>query len=255
MSVLMNATDRENARESGMLLAQVVEKARNLVQVGIKTFEIDREIEAAIREVGGRPAFKGYRGFPSASCISINNEVVHGIPGKRVIRNGDLVSIDIGMEREGLYSDTAFSCVAGKGSAVARKLLQICEEALYAGIREAVDGNRVGDISHAIQETVEKNGFSVVRDFVGHGLGRSLHEEPQIPNFGNRGEGSVLKESMLLAIEPMANEKGYRVCIQKDGWTVVTEDGGLSAHFEHTVLVGNGKPEILTQQTRGDRTN
>jgi len=255
MSILTDTVEKGRVRESGMLLAGVVKRARDLVRVGTTTADIDREIEAAIVDAGGRPAFKGYRGFPAASCISINNEVVHGIPGPRPIHQGDVVSIDIGMEREGLYTDTAFTCIAGKGSREACKLLRVCEEALYAGIRAAVAGNHVGDISHAIQETIERHGFSVVRDFVGHGLGRSLHEEPQIPNFGNRGEGSLLNEGMLLAIEPMANQKGFRVRIQDDGWTVVTEDGGLSAHFEHTVLVGNGKPEILTQYTRGDGTN
>ncbi len=185
-------------------------------------------------------------------CISINDEVVHGIPGKRIIRSGDLVSVDIGVEFEGFYTDAAFSVVVGDGHPVARKLVEVTRKALYAGIRRALPGNRVGDISHAIQTTIEREGFAVVRDLVGHGVGKSLHEDPQIPNFGQKGQGAILEEGMVLAIEPMANERGYRVKILEDGWTVVTEDGGLSAHFEHTVLVRKGQPEILTVSERGD---
>lgn len=179
----------------------------------------------------------GYRGYPASICISINEQVVHGIPGERVIESGDLVSVDIGVEFQGFYTDAAFSVVAGDGNSLAQKLVEVTEKSLYEGIKRALPGNRIGDISHAIQETIESAGFSVVRDFVGHGVGRALHEEPQIPNFGKKNRGVVIEEGMVLAIEPMANEGGYQVEILDDDWTVVTKDGGLSAHFEHTVWV------------------
>lgn len=239
-------------REGGKILAEVLNQAQEFVVPGVRTDSIDRLIEEAILAKGGRPAFKGYRGYPASSCISINEQVVHGIPSERIIQEGDLVSIDVGLEWKGLFTDAAFSSIAGPNHRVAEKLLRVCRDALSRGIREAKPGNRVGDISSSIQKAIERAGYSVVRDFVGHGLGRSLHEDPQIPNFGKKGDGTVLKSGMVVAIEPMVNEKGYQVKVLDDGWTVVTADGGLSAHFEHTVLIGPHGPEILTRCSRGD---
>ncbi|MBC7217754.1 MAG: type I methionyl aminopeptidase [Candidatus Caldatribacterium sp.] len=252
MAKLVRREDLERIRKSGRILGNVLAKVRELLTPGISTSFIEEVVREYITRQGARPAFLGYRGFPAALCISINNEVVHGIPRDRVIRAGDLVSIDVGVEFEGFYTDAAFSVVVGNGNPVAQRLVEVTRRALYAGIRQALPGKRVGDISHAIQTTIEREGFSVVRDLVGHGVGRSLHEDPQIPNFGQKGQGTVLEEGMVLAIEPMANEKGYRVKVLEDGWTVVTEDGGLSAHFEHTILVRRGQPEILTLGERGD---
>lgn len=252
MAKLVRREDLEKIRRSGRILGNVLAKVRDLLAPGVSTSFIAEVVQEYIIRQGGRPAFLGYRGFPAPLCISINHEVVHGLPGNRVIQTGDLVSIDVGVEFEGFYTDAAFSTVVGDGKPVARRLVEVTRRALYAGIRQALPGNRVGDISHAIQATIEREGFSVVRDLVGHGVGRSLHEDPQIPNFGHRGQGAVLEEGMVLAIEPMANEKGYRVKVLEDGWTVVTEDGGLSAHFEHTILVRRGQPEILTLSERGD---
>lgn len=252
MAKLVRREDLERIRKSGRILGDVLAKVRELLTPGISTSFIEEVVREYITRQGARPAFLGYRGFPAALCISINSEVVHGLPGDRIIRAGDLVSIDVGVEFEGFYTDAAFSVVVGNGNPVAQRLVEVTRRALYAGIRQALPGKRVGDISHAIQTTIEREGFSVVRDLVGHGVGRSLHEDPQIPNFGQKGQGTVLEEGMVLAIEPMANEKGYRVKVLEDGWTVVTEDGGLSAHFEHTILVRRGQPEILTLGERGD---
>lgn len=252
MAKIVRREDLERIRKSGKILGNVLALVRTLLAPGVKTSFIEEVVRDSITRQGARPAFLGYRGFPAALCISINHEVVHGLPGDRVIREGDLVSIDIGVEFEGFYTDAAFSVVVGDGKPVAKRLVEVTRRALYAGIRQALPGNRVGDISHAIQTTIEREGFSVVRDLVGHGVGRSLHEDPQIPNFGHRGQGALLEEGMVLAIEPMANEKGYRVRVLEDGWTVVTEDGGLSAHFEHTIIVRRGQPEILTLGERGD---
>lgn len=252
MAKIARRDELEKIRKSGRILGNVLAKIRVLLAPGVNTSFIGEIAREYIIRQGGRPAFLGYRGFPASLCISINNEVVHGLPGNRVIQAGDLVSIDVGVEFEGFYTDAAFSVVVGDGKPVARRLVEVTRRALYAGINQALPGNRVGDISHAIQTTIEREGFSVVRDLVGHGVGRSLHEDPQIPNFGRKGQGAILEEGMVLAIEPMANEKGYRVKVLEDGWTVVTEDGGLSAHFEHTILVRRGRPEILTLSERGD---
>ncbi|HSV32175.1 MAG TPA: type I methionyl aminopeptidase [Atribacteraceae bacterium] len=252
MPRLTSVQELSSIREGGKILAEVLEKAQELVVPGMETAYIDRVIEETIRAKGGTPAFKGYRGYPASSCISINEQVVHGLPGERVIQKGDLVSIDVGLEWQGLFTDAAFSLVVGRMDDKAERLLNACREALSAGIREARPGNRVGNISQAVQQTIEEAGYSVVRDFVGHGLGHSLHEEPQIPNFGRRGDGMLLKSGMVVAIEPMANEKGFQVKVLDDGWTVVTADGGLSAHFEHTVLIGPDSPEILTRSPRRD---
>ena len=243
--------DIEILRQSGQILGKVLRKIHDFIVPGVKASAIDQMAEEEIRRLGARPAFLGYRGFPASVCVSLNSEVVHGIPREQVVQEGDLVSIDLGVEFEGFYTDAAFSMVAGNGNPLAHKLVKVAREALYAGIQRAVLGNRIGDISYAIQTLVEKNGFAVVRDLVGHGVGRSLHEEPQIPNFGKKGQGPLIERGMVLAIEPMVNEKGYRVRVLEDGWTIVTEDGGLSAHFEHTVLITEHAPEILTSWERG----
>lgn len=251
MSKLISDDEVEKIRQSGRILAEVIREIKRLIIPGVKTSFLDQVAADLIKSHGARPAFLGYRGYPASICISINEQVVHGIPGERVIESGDLVSVDIGVEFQGFYTDAAFSVVAGDGNSLAQKLVEVTEKSLYEGIKRALPGNRIGDISHAIQETIESAGFSVVRDFVGHGVGRALHEEPQIPNFGKKNRGVVIEEGMVLAIEPMANEGGYQVEILDDDWTVVTKDGGLSAHFEHTVWVTKKGPVILTHS--GDK--
>ncbi|MFY9303142.1 MAG: type I methionyl aminopeptidase [Atribacterales bacterium] len=251
MSKLISDDEVEKIRQSGKILAEVIREIKRLIIPGVKTSVLDQVAADLIKSHGARPAFLGYRGYPASICISINEQVVHGIPGERVIESGDLVSVDIGVEFQGFYTDAAFSVVAGDGNSLAQKLVEVTEKSLYEGIKRALPGNRIGDISHAIQETIESAGFSVVRDFVGHGVGRALHEEPQIPNFGKKNRGVVIEEGMVLAIEPMANEGGYQVEILDDDWTVVTKDGGLSAHFEHTVWVTKKGPVILTHS--GDK--
>jgi methionyl aminopeptidase len=229
-------------------VAKVLEELKTYIKEGLTTKQIEQFVENLIIKMGGIPAFKGYRGYPASACISINEQVVHGIPSEKVfVKEGDIVSVDVGVLYESFYGDAAYTYPVGKISDEAQRLLKVTEEALYKGIAEARVGNRIGDISSAIQRHVESNGFSVVRAFVGHGIGRSLHEEPQIPNFGTKGVGPKLKKGMTLAIEPMVNAGTYGVKILSDGWTAVTEDGSLSAHFEHTIAVTDNEPEILTK--------
>ncbi|HXL02154.1 MAG TPA: type I methionyl aminopeptidase [Candidatus Atribacteria bacterium] len=247
MSKLVSEDEIEKIRQSGKILAEVIREIKKLIIPGVKTSFLNQVAADLIKSHGARPAFLGYRGYPASICISLNEQVVHGIPGERIIKPGDLVSVDIGVEFQGFYTDAAFSVIAGDGNPLAQKLVEVTEKSLYEGIKRALPGNRIGDISHAVQETIESAGFSVVRDFVGHGVGRALHEEPQIPNFGKKNRGPVIEEGAVLAIEPMANEKGYQVEILDDDWTVVTKDGGLSAHFEHTVWVTKKGPVILTR--------
>ncbi len=204
--------------------------------------------EKLIRDNAVLPAFKGYRGFPGCVCTSVNEEVVHGIPGERRLKDGDIVSLDVGIIHKDYYVDTAVTVGIGKITPEIEKLLDVTERSLYQGIEQARPGNHLSDISHAVQVFVEANGFSVVRDFVGHGIGRNLHEDPEIPNFGPAHEGPVLKEGMVLAIEPMVNRGGWQTKVLADGWTVVTQDGRPSAHFEHTIAVTAEYPRILTQR-------
>jgi methionyl aminopeptidase len=211
------------------------------------TKDVDDAAEKLIRRHNVLPAFKGYRGFPGCTCISVNEEVVHGIPGSKVLKDGDLVSLDVGIIHDDYYSDTAVTVGIGKIDPIRQKLLDVTRESLYKGIAQAKPNNHLSDISAAVQQHVEKNGFSVVRNFVGHGIGRQLHEEPEIPNFGAPHQGPVLKEGMVFAIEPMVNMGGYHTKTLQDGWTVVTEDGKPSAHFEHTIVITGKGPEILTQ--------
>jgi methionyl aminopeptidase len=232
--------------KAGKILAKVLEELSKFCQPGITTDEINTQADYLIRTQGALPGFFGYNGFPKSICISVNNEVVHGIPGPRIIQDGDLVSLDCGAVYEGLWADSGLTVGVGEVSVEARKLLVITQQALYAGIRAARAGNRIGDISASIQSYVEKSGFSVVRDLVGHGIGRAMHEPPQVPNFGQINTGPILKEGYGLAIEPMVNQGTHKVKTLKDGWTVVTEDGKLSAYFEHTVLVTEGEPIVTT---------
>jgi methionyl aminopeptidase len=216
------------------------------VRPGLTTAELDRLAETVIRDCGARPAFKGYRGFPASICPSINEEVVHGIPGPRALQEGDIVGIDVGAELHGWYGDAALTFAVGAVSDEASRLMRVTQEALMLGLQQARAGNRVGDISHAVQSHAEAHGFTVVRDLVGHGIGRAMHEEPAVPNFGLAGKGPRLEVGQVLAIEPMVNAGGAAVVTRDDGWTVATKDGRLSAHFEHTVAVGPNGPEILS---------
>jgi len=229
------------------IVAETLDLVEGMIGPGVRTSSLDRAAEEHIGKQGAKPAFKGYRGYPATLCVSVNEQVVHGIPGASKLAEGDLVSVDVGVVCDGFYGDAARSFVVGAGTDETRKLLQVTRDALEAGIGEAVAGRRLSDISHAIQSMVESNGFSVVRDFVGHGIGRSLHEDPQIPNYGQPGKGPVLKEGMTLAIEPMVNAGGAGVRILADRWTAVTLDGRASAHFEHTVAVTANGPRILTR--------
>ncbi|OPZ57889.1 MAG: Methionine aminopeptidase 1 [Deltaproteobacteria bacterium ADurb.Bin510] len=233
-------------RENNRILAQLFEYIAPLVQPGVTTAELDREAENFILSCGAKPAFKGYRGFPATICASINEEVVHGFPGPRQLKEGDILSIDLGALKNGFYSDSARTFAVGQISEKAARLLRVTEESLYAGINMAVPGGRLSDIGHAVQQVVEKAGFSVIRDFVGHGIGRQLHEEPQIPNFGRKGLGPQLKVGMVLAIEPMTAAGSWQIRILEDQWTAVTLDRSLAAHFEHSVAITKDGPLILS---------
>lgn len=228
-------------------MAEVLEGIRKHISSGVKTRELDEFAESFILSKGAKPAFKGYRGYPSSICASVNEQVVHGIPSSVKLKKGDIISIDIGVYYNGFYGDAALTLPVGDISSKAKKLLAVTEESLQVGIESAVTGNRLSDISFAIQNNVEPEGFSVVRNFVGHGIGRKLHEEPQIPNFGKPGQGPELMPGMTLAIEPMVNEGGWEISILNDGWTAVTKDQSLSAHFEHTVAITKNGHDVLTK--------
>lgn len=246
MIVLKSKTEIELIRRGGQILARALHYIEKFIRPGVELKQIENRISDFIHQHGGIPAFKGYRGFPSAVCISVNDEVVHGIPDQRALQDGDIVSIDIGVIKDGYYSDGAKTFPVGKISAAAKNLLKVTEEALYEGIRRSIEGNRLSDISWAIQVYVEKHGFSVVRELTGHGIGRALHEAPNIPNFGPPGAGPLLREGMVFAIEPMVNAGEPETVTMPDGWTVKTKDGSLSAHFEHTVWVRKNGATILT---------
>ena len=233
-------------RPGNRLVAQVLQKLREMIKPGVTTKELDQVAERSIRAAGATPAFKGYRGYPATLCVSINEEVVHGIPGPRQLQGGEIVSLDVGAYLNGYYGDAAITVPVGKVSEEVAKLLEVSQEALCKGIEEAKNGNRLLDISYAIQSWVEFHGFSVVRDFVGHGIGRDLHEDPQVPNFGAPHQGPRLRPGMVLAIEPMVNMGAWEVNILNDSWTVVTADRSLSAHFEHTIAITDGEADILS---------
>jgi methionyl aminopeptidase len=238
----------EKMRASGRILRQVHQAVEAAVKPGASTMDLERVAEAKIKELGGKPAFKGYNDYPACLCTSVNNEVIHGIPSeKKVLQDGDIVSVDCGVILDGYYSDAAVTHGVGSISPEARKLLDVTKASLAQAIKEAQVGSTLGDIGAAVQELCEAEGFGVVRDFVGHGIGKSMHEDPQVPNYGKRGKGAKLKAGMVLAIEPMINAGGADVKVLKDGWTAVTVDGSVSAHFEHTVAITKDGPMILTQ--------
>lgn len=241
-------SDREISlmSKAGEIVAKVFEKLEGEIRPGVKTKELDAVASGLIRSLGGEPAFLGYKGFPGNICVSLNEVVVHGIPGEKKLKEGDIISLDVGVETGGYYADSAATFAVGKISKEARRLMDVTERSLYLGIDKARAGNRLSDISHAIQVFVERNGFNVVRAFVGHGIGGRMHEEPEIPNFGVPNRGARLEPGMVLAIEPMVNQGTYDIEILDDGWTAVTKDKKLSAHFEHTVLVTEKDPRILT---------
>lgn len=247
MIPLKSSGEIELIRESSRIVAQALLLARERARLGMTTGELDAILEKFVFSQGGRPAFKGFRGFPASSCISVNEEVVHGIPGTRRLKEGDLVSVDIGVEKNSYFGDGAVTFGIGSISAEAGDLLAACEQALSAGIEEARVGGRLSDISHAVQSITESWGFSVVRDLVGHGIGRQMHEEPQVANFGPPGKGPRLEVGMTLAIEPMITAGHYAVVTADDNWTVVTADGSLAAHCEHTVAITDDGPLILTK--------
>jgi methionyl aminopeptidase len=246
MIILKNERDIEAMRVSGALAAEVLNLVGSWIQPGVTTREIDAYAASLIKERGAKSAFLGYRKYPGHICISVNDQVVHGLPSERRVQFGDIISLDVGVLYRGYIGDTAKTVAVGGCDLVAQKLMEVTERALYEGIAQAIAGNRVVDISRAIQKCVESNGFSVVREFVGHGVGRSMHEEPQVPNFVDGKSSPKLRPGMTIAIEPMVNAGQPAVQILKDGWTVVTKDGLPSAHFEHTVLITENEPEILT---------
>jgi methionyl aminopeptidase len=247
--VCKSQSEIEKMRHSGRILRQVLDVVRELAVPGVSTMDLERAAEKKIRELSARPAFKGYRDYPCVLCTSVNQEIVHGIPSnRRVLKAGDIVSIDCGVVVDGYYADAAITVPVGGGTTPElQRLLDVTRESLYRGIEAARVGNSVGDVGAAVQEYVEANGFSVVREFVGHGIGRQLHEEPQVPNFGVRGHGARLEEGMVLAIEPMVNAGKPGARLLNDNWTAVTEDGSYSAHFEHCVAVTRNGPLILTE--------
>ena len=246
MVYLREPDEIEAIRAAARLVTRTLEMLAREIRPGRTTAELDRLAEDFIRGHGGRPAFKGYRGFPASICPSVNEEVVHAIPGARTLESGDVIGIDVGVEKDGYFGDAAYTFPVGEVSEEATRLLRVTREALLQGVERARPGNRVGDISHAIQSHAERNGYSVVRSLVGHGIGRQMHEEPQVPNYGLPDRGPRLMAGQVLAIEPMVNAGGPDVVTRPDGWTVVTKDGSLSAHFEHTVAVGRTGPEILS---------
>lgn len=247
MIEIKNKEQLDRMRSAGRIVAEVLEIMKEMVKPGVFTGELDKAAEKHIRSYGAVPAFKGYNGFPATLCTSVNEEVVHGIPGLRALKNGDIISIDCGALYRGYYGDSAITLSVGDVSEDNKRLMKVCDESLKLGIAQAWKGNRLSDISYAIQSYVEGNGMSVVRDYVGHGIGTNMHEEPQLPNFGKPGRGPRLEVGMALAIEPMVNLGGYNVETLEDEWTVVTKDRRASAHFEHTIAITENGPEILTR--------
>lgn len=244
---LKSPLEIEKMRVAGEIVAQVLQIVRANVKPGVTTLYLDEVAEREAGKHSARPAFKGYSGYPFSLCCSLNDGVVHGFPSHYSLREGDILSLDFGVVYDGFYGDAAVTVPVGNVSSVAQQLIDVAEASLYEAINHAVPGKRLSDVSHAVQSYVERQGFSVVREFVGHGIGRALHESPQVPNFGSPGKGVRLKAGMVLAIEPMINEKGAEVKILSDGWTAVTCDGGLSAHYEHTVAITENGPVILTR--------
>ena len=246
MIIRKSASELEKMRTAGRITAMAREAVVEAVRPGVTTAKLDAIAEDVIRGEGATPSFKGYRGFPASICASINEEVVHGIPGGRTLRRGDLFKVDVGAIWEGFHGDSAVTVFVGAPSDTAEKLVRVTRDSLEAGIGELRPGNRISDVSHAVQQVVEGAGFSVVREYVGHGVGRDLHEDPHIPNFGPPGRGPEIKPGLVVAVEPMVNVGGWETRVLADDWTVVTADGSLSAHFEHTIAVTEDGPEVLT---------
>lgn len=246
MIIIKTEKEIDLMRQAGKIVAETLLLVEKKVKPGVTTAELDRIAEEFITKHGAKPSFKGLYGFPASLCISVNEQVVHGIPGGYVLKDGDIISVDCGAEINGFHGDAARTFAVGEISEEARRLITVTEESFFKGVEAAVIGNRLSDISHNIQKHVEANGFSVVRDFVGHGIGRNLHEDPEVPNFGMPGRGPKLREGMVLAIEPMVNVGDCKVLTLSDGWTVVTKDRKLSAHYENTVAILPDGPEILT---------
>ncbi len=237
----------ELIRESSLLVSKTLAEVAKIIKPGISTFELDQFAEKFILDNGATASFKGYQDFPFACCISVNDAVVHGFPTKDALKDGDIVSVDVGAFKNGFHGDSAYTFAVGEISAELKQLLRVAKESLYKGIEKAIHGNRVGDIAYAVQQYTEKeHGYGVVRELVGHGLGRKLHEEPQVPNYGKRGTLQKLKEGMVIAIEPMINLGTKNVYHDKDGWTIKTEDGKPAAHYEHTICIQRGKADILS---------
>lgn len=252
MITIKNEHEINYMRQAGRILAETLEELKSLIKPGMPAFLFDQRARELIKAKGGRPSFLDYKpggargGFPAAICVSINNEVVHGIPGKKVLKKGDIVSLDLGVEIEGYHTDSAVTVPVGKVPYLTGHLIKVTEEALWAGIKHAADGEKIGDIGATVQSVLEKNHLGVVRELVGHGIGRTVHEDPAIPNYGKMGTGLELKEGMTICIEPMATMGKPRVMLAEDGWTYVTSDGSLSAHFEHTILIKKKGCEVLT---------
>ena len=244
--IVKSPKEIEAMRRAGKITAQARSLAMSMVSDGITTKEIDREVHRFITKSGAKPSFLGYGGFPGSACISVNDRVIHGIPGKRVIQDGDIVSVDLGACIGGYHGDCAATVPCGKVTEEAQRLIDVTRQSFFEGIKFARQGYRVSDISHAIQEYVESHGFSLVREYVGHGVGASLHEAPEVPNYGQPGHGPRLIRGMTLAVEPMVNAGGAGIRVLEDNWTVVTQDGKYSAHYENTILITDGEPEILT---------
>jgi methionyl aminopeptidase len=251
MIILKSEEEIQKIKAACQIVAETLEHLRENVKPGVTTEDLDRIAEERIIRKGGKPAFKGYRNFPATLCASVNSEVVHGIPSRRnLLAEGDIIGLDLGAIYDGFYGDAAITVPVGKITKAAEQLIRVTEESLYKGIEQAKIGNRLSDISHAVQVHVESAGYTVVREFVGHGIGRNLHEEPQIPNYGDPGQGPRLKKGMVLALEPMVNLGKSAVNILSDKWTVVTKDGSLSAHFEHTISITEEGPVILTSMKK-----
>jgi len=244
--IIKTAEEIESIRQSSLLVGDTLAEVAAAIRPGIRTIELDAIAETFIRDCNADPAFKGYNGFPGSLCISVNAEVVHGIPGKRELKDGDVVSVDCGVKMNGFFGDSAYTFVVGESTDVVRKLILVTKECLLRGIASAKSGNRTGDIGSSVQDYAESNGFSVVRELVGHGVGKRLHEKPEVPNYGKKGSGTLLRDGMVIAIEPMINAGKRNIIQLDDGWTIVTADKLPAAHFEHTVAIKQGKADVLS---------
>ena len=246
MITIKSAEEIGKMRKAGALLHEVLDQLRNMIEPGVTTAHLDREAERLIRDAGAIPSFKGYEGFPASICASVNDEVVHGFPTDKPLKEGSIVSIDCGLILDGWQSDSAFTAPVGKIDEEIARLIRVTEECFWLGAKQVREGNRLGDVSHAVQEHAEKNGYGVIRDLCGHGIGREMHEDPNVPNFGPAGRGVRLKPGMVIAIEPMIARGRWPIYVDDNGWTVITRDHSWCSHYEHTVAVTTGEPEILS---------